>query len=233
MPSLCVLLCVWGTPCIGTVRTFVLSGTVHVPFWYLLKWCVEHMTVRMWVHYTSGIASYKALQKGSFKKPCYCLNVQSHVSYFANVICQICLFCRLHPLHHPLHSCPCPPNSVSSFFLLCFILAPLSPSHFWWVFNCSFVIAGNLVQLLFHHDEFGDCFLYCRCITSILYVYGLPGTVVSVHVVFSTVRIMVGVSLPYCVHVLLQPVHGAWYGSFRAPSLQYSSTVLTISLVRH
>jgi hypothetical protein len=35
----------------------------------------------MWVHYTSGIASYNALQKGSFKKPRYCLNVQSHVSY--------------------------------------------------------------------------------------------------------------------------------------------------------
>jgi hypothetical protein len=74
-----------------------------------------------------------------------------------------------------LHSCPCPPNSVSSFFLLCFNLAPLSPSHFWWVFNCSFVIAGNLVQLLFHHDEFGDCFctvgaslLYCMCMACLI-----------------------------------------------------------------
>ncbi len=93
---------------------------------------LEHMTVGMWVHYTSGIASYKALQKGSFKKPWYCLNIQSQVSYFANIMCQICLFCsRLQPLHHPLYSCPCHLNSLSSLFLLCFILAPpRPPSHF-------------------------------------------------------------------------------------------------------
>ena len=71
--------------------------------------------------------------------------------------CQISLFCKLHPLCHPLHSCPCPSSSLSSFFLLCFILSPLPPSHFWWVFNCSFVIVGDSVQLLLHHDEFGDC----------------------------------------------------------------------------
>jgi hypothetical protein len=42
-------------------------------------------------------------------------------------MCQICLFCKFHPLHHPLHSCPCPPDALSSFFLLCFILAPCLP----------------------------------------------------------------------------------------------------------
>ncbi len=35
-------------------------------------------------------------------------------------------------------------------------------------------------------------------------MYGLHGTVVSVHPVYSTDRTMVGVSLPYCLHVLLQ-----------------------------
>jgi hypothetical protein len=35
-------------------------------------------------------------------------------------------------------------------------------------------------------------------------VYGLHGTVVSIHAVYSTVRTMVGVSLPYRLHVLLQ-----------------------------
>ena len=154
-----------------------------------------------WVHYTSSIASYEALQKGSFKKPWSRLNVQSHVFYFANRMCRICLFCRLHPLHHQSHSGPCPPNSLSSSFLLCFILAPLPPSHFWWVFNCSFFFFHDFVHLFVHHEEFCDC---CRCVTTVPYLYGLHGTVVSVHVVYSTVRTMVGVSLPYCLHVLLQ-----------------------------
>ncbi len=91
---------------------------------------------------TSGIASYDALEKQTFMKPWYCVSVQSHVSYFANIMCQLCLFCELHPLHHPLHSCPCPPNSVSSVFLLCSILPPASLQflvsvqflfcHWWW-----------------------------------------------------------------------------------------------------
>ena len=93
----------------------------------LLVPCVEYSTVRMCVHYTSGIDSYEALQKGSFKKPWYCLNVQSNIQYFSNIMCQICLFCKLHPLHLPLHSYPCPPYSLSSFFLFCFIPAPCLP----------------------------------------------------------------------------------------------------------
>ena len=60
-----------------------------------LKSCVEHRTVRMCSHYTSGIDSYEALQKRSFKKPWYCLNVQSHVSYFANII-MCCFPVRIH-----------------------------------------------------------------------------------------------------------------------------------------
>ncbi len=106
--------------------------------------CLERRTVRIWVHYTSGIASYKALQKGSFKKPWYRLNVRSHVSYFANIMRRSCLFCRLHPLHHPLHSCPCPPNSFSSSFLLCFILAPCLPLISG---ECSTVVFSSLVIL--------------------------------------------------------------------------------------
>lgn len=182
---------------------------------FLKSW-VEHRTVRMCSHYTSGIDSYEALQKRSFKKPWYCLNVQSHVSYFANIMCRICLFWKL----HPLHSCPCPPNSLSSFFLLCFILFPLPPSHFWWVFNCNFFTAGDSVQLLLHHDEFGDCFFllllhqYCivcvwaawyssfrtrsvqyrlhhwlvyhYCTVLCAYIIPVHGTVVSVHPVYST-----------------------------------------------
>jgi hypothetical protein len=45
MPSVCVL-SVRGTPCTGSGRIFVLSGTVNAPLWYLLKSCFEH-TVRM------------------------------------------------------------------------------------------------------------------------------------------------------------------------------------------
>jgi hypothetical protein len=52
------------------------------------------------------------------------------------------LFCKLHPLHHPLHSCPCPPNSLSSFFLLCFILSPSLPLISG---ECSMIILSLLV----------------------------------------------------------------------------------------
>jgi hypothetical protein len=40
-------------------------------------------------------------------------------------------------------------------------------------------------------------FFNCRCVTTVPYVYGLHGTVVSVHVVYSTVRTMVGHNLLY------------------------------------
>jgi hypothetical protein len=50
--------------------------------------------------------------------------------------------------------------------------------------------------------------------------YGLHGTVVSVHLLYSTIRTMLTVvaSLPYRMHVL-----AASYGSFRAPAVQYRS----------
>jgi hypothetical protein len=205
--------------------------TVHVPLWYLLKLCLEGRTVRMWVYYTSGIVSYKALHKGSFKKPWYYLNVQSHISYFANMLCQICLYCRLHPLHHTLHSCPCPPNSLSSFLLLCFILAPLPPSHFWWVFNCSFVIADDLVQLLFHHDEEGDCFF-----ALLLNHYCIVRVPPAWYCSFGTRGLQYRLYDDWCTITVLSacttPVHAAWYGSsFCTNGLQYSSAVLTISVV--
>jgi len=133
----------------------------------LLKSCREHSTVCMCVHYyTSGIDSYNALQKGSFKKLWYWLNVQSNVHNFSNIMCQICLICKL----HPLHICPCPPNSLSSFFLRCFILAPCLPLISG---ECSIVVvffSPDFVHLFVHHDEFGDCFFYCRCVTTVLYV---------------------------------------------------------------
>jgi hypothetical protein len=73
-----------------------------------------------------------------------------------------------------------------------------------------FVIAGDLVQLLLHHDEFGDCFFfYCRCITTVSYVYGLHGTVLSVHTVYSTVR-----TIGWCITTVscacTIPVHAVW-----------------------
>jgi hypothetical protein len=46
--------------------------------------------------------------------------------------------------------------------------------------------------------------------------HGQHGTAVSVHPVYSTVCTMVGVALPYQVHV-----HAAWYGSFHTPGVQY------------
>ena len=83
--------------------------------------------------------------------------------------------------------------------------SPLPPSHFWWVFNRSFFFSHDFVHKFVHHEEFGgDCFFYCRCVITVPYVFGLHGTVVSLHAVYSTVCTMVGVSLPYCLHVLLQ-----------------------------
>jgi hypothetical protein len=59
---------------------------------------------------------------------------------------------------------------------------------------------------------------YCRCITTVL--YACMGCMiqqpVSVHLVYSTFCTMVGVALPYQVHV-----HAAWYGSFCTPGVQY------------
>jgi hypothetical protein len=129
-----------------------------------------------------------------------------------------CLICKLHTLHYPLHSCPCPSNSSSSFFLLCFILSSLPSFHFWLVFNCCFIIVGDVVDLSLHLDEFGDG-LSCLLLVHhypIVCTYGLHGMAVSVHPVFSTVCTMVGVALPYCVHV-----HATWYGSFCTPDAQY------------
>jgi hypothetical protein len=67
---------------------------------------------------------------------------------------------------------------------------------------------------------------YCWCNYCIVCMYELHGTVVSVHAVYSTVRTMLGVSLPYRVHV-----HAAWYGSFSTPGV---ATVLFVPcLVSH
>jgi hypothetical protein len=138
----------------------------------LIKSCREHSTVCMCVHYyTSGIDSCNALQKGSFKKPWYWLNVQSNVQNFSNMMCQICLICKLHPLHHPLHSiCPCPPNSLSTFFLLCSILAPCLPlisgqcsiavfSSLVILFICLFAMMNLVIAFL----TVGASLLYCMC----------------------------------------------------------------------
>jgi hypothetical protein len=43
---------------------------------------------------------------------------------------------------------------------------------------------------------------YCWCNYRIICMYGLHGVLVSVHLTYSTVCTMVGVSLPYLVHVL-------------------------------
>ena len=210
MPSLCVL-SVRGTPCTGSVRIFVLSGTVNAPLWYLLKSCFEH-TVRM--------CSTQAVLLATKLYRNICLSVQSRTSYFANIMRWFCLFCKL----HTLHSHPCPPNSLSSFFLLCFILSFLPSFHFWLVFNCCLVIVGDVVELIWH-IEFGDgfssclllvhhyrivcmcrlhgtAFLYTRC--TVLFVpwlvlhyrikcmYTLHGMVVSIHPVCSTVCTIIG-----------------------------------------
>ena len=72
-----------------------------------------------------------------------------------------------------------------------------------------------------HHDEFGDCFFLTvgASLPHCMHVqYGLHGAVVSVHLLYSTVRTMltVGASLLYCMRV-----RAALYGSFRAPAVHY------------
>ena len=70
------------------------------------------------------------------------------------------------------------------------------------MFNCCLVIVGDVAELILH-IEFGDDF---SCLLSVRHyrivcMYGLHGTAVSVHPVYSTVCIMVGVAQPYQVHV--------------------------------
>jgi hypothetical protein len=94
------------------------------------------------------------------------------------------------------------PYLLSSFFSFLSLCLPLISGEYSIVilsllviwFSCYFTMMTNLVIP----------FLYHRCVTTVLYVYDLHGTVVSVHTVYSTVCTMVGVSLLYCVHVLLQ-----------------------------
>ncbi len=104
--------------------------------------------------------------------------------------------------------------------------SPLPPSHFWWVFNRSFFFSHDFVHKFVHHEEFGgDCFFYCRCVITVPYVFGLHGTVVSLHAVYSTVCTMVGVSLPYCLHVLLQYTQ---HGTVVSVHPVYSAQVLFV-----
>jgi hypothetical protein len=73
---------------------------------------------------------------------------------------------------------------------------------------------------LLHLDDFGDG-LSCLLLVHhyhIACMYGLHVMANSVHLVHSTVCTMVGVALPYCVHV-----HAAWYGSFHTSGVQYCS----------
>jgi hypothetical protein len=196
-----------------------------------LKSCVEHSTVLMCVHYTSCIDSYKALQKRSLQKPWYCLDVQSRVSYFANIImCQICLFCKLHPLHHPLHSCPCPPNSLSSFFLLCFILSPSLPLISG---ECSMIILSLLViwfscyctmmNLVIAFFTVAASLLYCMRMGCMVRYF--PYTRFTVPFVP-----LVGVSLPYRVRVLFQYTP---HGKVVSVHTVYSTRGLFLPSARH
>ncbi len=87
----------------------------------------------------------------------------------------------------------------------------LPPSNLWWVFNCCFVIGGDLVELLLHRD----C-LSCLLLVQLLYHLHVQATWYGC---FCTPGVqyrctMLGVSLPSCVHV-----HAAWYGSFSTPSV--------------
>jgi hypothetical protein len=109
------------------------------------------------------------------------------------------LFCRIH-IDHFL-----PQASFSSFFLLSFFLYHCLPliTGEWPIVGC-FVIVGDLVvELLLHPDEFGDCFSCSLLVHNnhIVHMYGLHSIVVFVHPVYSTVYTIVGVSLPYRMHV--------------------------------
>ncbi len=138
------------------------------------------------------------------------------------------------PIAPPIAQLPL--SSLFLIFFLPFLLhsCPLPPSHFWWVFNCSFYFSRDFVHLFVHHDEFDDCFFYCQCVTTVLYAYGLHGTVVSVHAVYSTVR-----TIGWCITTVscacTIPVHPGWYDSFRTPGIHYliTVTIVGVSLKHH
>lgn len=99
------------------------------------------------------------------------------------------------------------------------------------MFNDNFVIAGDLVQLLLHHDEFGDCFFFTVA-ASLLYrmcmgcmVRYFPFTRFTVPFVP-----LVGVSLPYRVRVLFQYTP---YGKVVSVHTVYSTRVLFLPSARH
>ena len=109
------------------------------------------------------------------------------------------MFCRIR-IDHFL-----PQTSFSSFFLLSFSLYHCLPliAGEWPIVGC-FVIVGDLVvELMLHPDQFCDCFSCSLLLQNyrIVCIYGLHGTVVFVHPMYSTVFTIVGVSLPYRMHV--------------------------------
>ena len=143
----------------------------------------------------------------------------------------ICLFCKLHPLHHPLHSCPCPPNSISSFFLLhSFLCLPLISGE------CSivlFVIVGDLVQLLLHQqDELGDCFFitvgaslwYCMHVWAAWYR--------SLHTRGLQYHLYEGCCLTTVSCACTTPVHAAWCGMVGASATSVLFCACTRCIVR-
>ena len=96
--------------------------------------------------------------------------------------------CELHPLHHPLHSCPCPPIFLCSFFFLCSIPVPCLPPISG---ECSIVVLSLVVIWLSCYYTMMNVMIalpaYCWCNYCIICMYVLHGTVVSVHLVYSTV----------------------------------------------
>ncbi len=104
---------------------------------------------------------------------------------------------------------------------------PLPPSNFWWVFNCCFVIGGDLIVLLLHRDECDDCF-FCLLLVQLLYCLHVRaawyGSFCTPGVQYRCT--ILGVSLPFCVHV-----RAAWYGSFNAPGV--ATAPLAPCLVSH
>jgi hypothetical protein len=84
LSSLCMLCVQQGTP------VLVVSICCVIRYCTCIVVILAKVVLRarhVYVLDTSGIASYEALQTQSFMKPWYCLSVQSHVSYFANIIC--------------------------------------------------------------------------------------------------------------------------------------------------
>ena len=160
MPSLSVF-CVQGIPCTGSMRVFVLSGTVHVPLWYLLKLCLGHSTVQMWVHYTSGTASYKALQKGSFKKPWYCLTYNPKFPILQTSCVEY--VCSANSTHCTVALVLQIPYLLSSFSAS--FLPPCLPLISG---ECSIVVLSLLViwfSCYFTMMNLVIAFFYCRCVT--------------------------------------------------------------------